>query len=128
MHQIDIADDTFIRAAPAAVRAVVHDRARWRAWWPDLIVSLSEDRGSKGVRWTVDGAVGGSMEIWLEQVRHGVVLHYFLRADAPERDLSCRELDRLRERRRVAFRAQMWALKDELEAAGHADVRAPVVS
>lgn len=128
MHQLDIADDTFVRASLASVCAAVRERARWQVWWPDLILTVTEDRGSKGIRWYVDGAVRGSMEIWLEQVPHGVVVHYFLRADVPAEHRTPRALNRLRERRRVAFRERMWALKDEWEAADRAERRTPVVS
>jgi hypothetical protein len=41
------------------------------------------DRGDQGLRWTVRGALTGSMEIWLEPMLDGTLLHYFLRADLP---------------------------------------------
>jgi len=78
---LDIADDTFVVAATAAVAEVVRDPASWRAWWPDLELTVTEDRGLKGMRWSVAGAVLGSAEIWLEPCGDGVVVHWYLRAD-----------------------------------------------
>ena len=45
---------------------------------------MTRDRGVKGVQWAVRGALTGSMEIWLEPVGDGTVVHWFLRADPPE--------------------------------------------
>ena len=129
MPQIDIADDTFISAPLDAVVTATADRSRWARWWPDLRLRVSEDSGSKGTRWRVAGALTGTMEIWLEPVRHGVVVHYFLRADFPdERVRRTRASKRARERRRRAFRREMWSLKDELEAAARVSRTAPVGS
>lgn len=129
MPQIDIADDTFIRAPLDAVATATADRSRWAQWWPDLRLHVSEDRGVKGTRWRVAGALTGTMEIWLEPVRHGVVVHYFLRADFPDQRVRrTRASERARERRRRAFRREMWSLKDELEAAARVSRTAPVGS
>ena len=57
--------------------------ARWRALWPDLDLEVMTDRGDEGLRWTVTGALVGTMEVWLEPVLDGTLLHYFLRADPP---------------------------------------------
>ena len=113
---LDIADDTFLVAAVAAVADVVRDPASWRAWWPDLALTVTQDRGVAGMRWTVDGSVVGSMEIWLEPVGAGTVLHWFLRAD-PSAARSPRRLARARERRVRGWKAQVFALKDRLERA-----------
>ena len=59
--------------------------ARWRALWPDLDLEVVTDRGAAGFRWTVTGALVGSMEVWLEPVLDGTVLHYFLRAESARR-------------------------------------------
>ena len=81
MNSIQIADETFVAADPAAVGAAVADPASWARWWPDLRLTVVEDRGELGQRWTVTGALAGSMEIWLEKVLDGVVLHYFMHAE-----------------------------------------------
>ncbi len=110
---LDIADDTFVVAATATVAEVVRDPASWRAWWPDLELTVTEDRGLKGVRWSVAGAVLGSMEIWLEPCGDGVVVHWYLRAD-PAR--VTRRSDRERARLVLRWKQQVHALKDRLEA------------
>jgi hypothetical protein len=113
-HQaLDIADDTFVAAAPAALADVVRDPASWRTWWPDLVLTVTADRGLKGVRWSVRGAVVGSMEIWLEPWGDGVVVHWYLRA-APGR--SVRRPERERAERVLRWKTQVYALKDRLEA------------
>ena len=57
------------------------------------------------------------MEIWLEPVGDGVVLHWYLRADPLTRDHAGRPR---RERARVRrWKEQVHALKDELEGAGN---------
>ena len=81
MSSIQVADETFVAASPAAVGRAVGDRAGWRRWFPDLLLDVVEDRADKGVRWTVSGSLTGTMEIWLEPVLDGVVLHYFLHAE-----------------------------------------------
>ncbi len=85
---------------------------RWRRWWPDLNLTVTEDRGEKGIRWAVRGGVLGTMELWLEPVLDGVIVHYFLHAESAGTD----ELAAQQHRRRVAGRAMTFELKRELEA------------
>ncbi|GAB90425.1 hypothetical protein [Gordonia rhizosphera] len=118
---IQVADETFVAAAPSMVAAEVSDRANWRRWWPDLGLSVTEDRGAQGVRWQVGGPLTGTMEIWCEPVLDGFVLHYFLHAEpAVELPASPRaRADRLtaeNHRRRVAGKAMSFEVKDRLEA------------
>ena len=63
------------------VGAAIANPARWRRWWPDLRLQVIEDRADKGIRWTVAGPLAGTMEIWLEPMLDGVILHYFLHAE-----------------------------------------------
>jgi hypothetical protein len=120
---IDVADDTFVAAIPARVAAAVHERDRWRDWWPDLELAVTRDRGAKGIQWTVVGGLVGTAEIWLEPYADGVLLHLYLRAD-PTRSgtttepapVSSRSAARLRRRRALAWKRSVHALKDELEA------------
>ena len=35
---IQVADETFVAASPAAVGRAVGDRAGWRRWFPDLLL------------------------------------------------------------------------------------------
>jgi hypothetical protein len=110
---LDIADDTFLVAALAAVAEQVADPAAWRAWWPDLRTTVARDRGLAGMQWSVDGALRGSMEIWLEPWGDGVILHWYLRAHPvrtvrhPEREAAARVL---------RWKGDVHALKDRLEA------------
>jgi hypothetical protein len=113
---VDVTDDTFIRCPPAAVAPAVADPAAWASWWPGLVLTVSRDRGAKGVQWLVAGRLAGSMEIWLEPVTSGTVLHWFLRADPPVRK-SPRGSARLRDRQVRAWKRHAFALKDRLEGA-----------
>ena len=81
VHSVQIADETFVAADPVRVGAAVGDPSNWRRWWPDLRLRVIEDRGPVGVRWAVTGPITGTMEIWLEPMLDGVLLHYFLHAE-----------------------------------------------
>ena len=81
MPSIDVVDETFLAVPPERVAAEFADPALWRRLWPDLDLEVMADRGAQGIRWTVTGALVGSMEVWLERVLDGTVLHYFLRAE-----------------------------------------------
>jgi hypothetical protein len=109
---LDLVDETFVVAAPATVSAVVRDPDRWLGWWPDLRLSVFQDRGEAGVRWNVRGALRGSMEVWLEPCKDGVLLHHYVRCDRSDgRPVRLRE----RRRREARAKASFWAVKDELE-------------
>ena len=119
VHSIQVADQTFVAAAPAAVGRAVGDRASWRRWFPDLLLDVVEDRADKGVRWTVAGPLTGTMEIWLEPVLDGVVLHYFLHAEptgATAAHPGARDLAAMTHRRRVAGKRMAFEVKNTLEA------------
>jgi hypothetical protein len=120
---LDIADDTFVVSAPETVVAVVRDPASWRVWWPDLALTVTEDRGPKGVRWSTAGAVLGSMEIWLEPWGDGVIVHWYLRGDpARAANRPGRERDRLVR----GWKEQVHRLKDRLEAGREPGSTCPV--
>lgn len=136
---VDLVDDTFVACDPATVAAVVADPRRWSAWWPDLRLTTTRDRGHKGMQWAVQGALVGTAEIWLEPWWDGVLLHFYLRADpargwgsggdgpgerGDEQAGASRGGDRqgaaVRAARLRQHRAQLWKravhrLKDELE-------------
>ncbi|GLZ39198.1 polyketide cyclase / dehydrase and lipid transport [Actinokineospora sp. NBRC 105648] len=121
MAQVDVVDETFIVVPPAVVATAFGDPAAWRRFWPDLVLEVYADRGAEGLRWTVRGALVGTMEVWLEAVLDGTVVHYFLRADlpgAPDAKAAARE----RTRRQLAAKAVALGLKTVLE-----DGRAPGV-
>lgn len=111
---LDVVDETFLAVAPATVAKAIAAPSRWRMWWPDLALHLHDDRGAAGLRWRATGAVMGSMEIWLEPVLDGTVLHYFLHAQVA--DSSPEEVLALGRSRRLAAKAVAFELKAELEA------------
>ncbi len=107
-------DESFVVADVSELAARFAEPALWRAWWPELRLTVAQDRGNEGIRWTVTGALAGSAEIWLEPWRDGVIVHWFLRADpAPPR--SARRMLRLREAYVRDYKRRVHALKDELE-------------
>lgn len=118
MNSIQIADETFVCADPLDVGRAIADRANWRQWWPDLRLTVIEDRGPMGHRWTVTGALTGTMEIWLEAVMDGVVLHYFLHAEpsgAAAWELARLNLAKMNHQRRVAGKRMAFEVKRKLE-------------
>ena len=120
MNSIQIADQTFVAADPAAIGRAVGDPASWRRWWPDLRLDVVEERGDKGMRWTVAGALTGTMEIWLEPMLDGATLHYFLHAEpagAAAWQLARMNLAKMNHRRRVAGKNMAFEVKERLERA-----------
>jgi hypothetical protein len=121
VNSIQIADETFVAADAARVGAAVADPSSWRRWWPDLRLQVVENRGEKGIRWAVTGALTGTMEIWLEPVKggpDGVVLHYFLHAEpsaVAAWQLARLNLAKMTHRRRVAGKKMAFELKAILE-------------
>jgi hypothetical protein len=121
MNSIQIADETFVAADGARVGAAVANRSSWRRWWPDLRLQVVEDRAEKGIRWTVTGALTGTMEVWLEPMMEGldgVVLHYFLHAEPtglPAWELAKLNLAKMTHHRRVAGKKMAFEVKTTLE-------------
>jgi hypothetical protein len=119
MNSVQIADETFICADPADVGRAVADLANWRRWTPDLRLTVIEDRAEKGQRWTVAGALTGTMEVWLEEVLDGVILHYFLHAEpagVAAWELAKMDLAKMNHQRRVAGKVMSFEIKQRLEA------------
>ena len=112
---MQIADETFVCADPADVGQAVADPAGWRRWWPDLRLTVVEDRGPAGHRWTVAGGLTGTMEVWLQPMMDGVILHYFLHAE-PSGDPARVDLAKLNHARRVAGKKMAFEVKTRLEA------------
>jgi hypothetical protein len=118
MNSIQVADETFVAADPVDVGRAVSDPASWRRWWPDLRLTVVEDRADKGIRWTVTGALAGTMEVWLQPVIDGAILHYFLHAEpsgAAAWQLARMNLAKLNHRRRVAGKRMAFEVKTTLE-------------
>jgi hypothetical protein len=118
VNSIQIADETFVEADPAEIGRAVSDPASWRRWWPDLLLDVRENRGERGIRWTVAGALTGTMEIWLEPLLDGALLHYFLHAEpagAAAWQLARMNLAKMNHRRRVAGKRMAFEVKTRLE-------------
>jgi hypothetical protein len=118
MHSIQIADQTFVAADPADVGKAVSDVTKWRRWWPDLWLEVVEDRGEAGIRWAVTGALTGTMEVWLEPVLDGAILHYFLHAEpagVAAWQLAKMNLAKATHQRRVAGKQMAFEVKTTLE-------------
>ncbi|MDZ7578791.1 MAG: polyketide cyclase / dehydrase and lipid transport [Candidatus Nanopelagicales bacterium] len=127
MPVVDLVDETFLVVSPARLAAVVQERRRWAQWWPELSLSVFMDRGVKGIRWSITGAMVGSAELWLEEFGDGVILHYYLRADPvspgsatqprvlTDSPRGRRAADRLRRREALRWKRTVWALKAEME-------------
>ncbi|TDO29808.1 ribosome-associated toxin RatA of RatAB toxin-antitoxin module [Kribbella sp. VKM Ac-2527] len=114
MPSLDISCDDLVVADPAYVAERLGLDTLWREWWPELVLTPYERRGPEGVRWTVTGAAIGTAEWWLEQVRDGVVVHWYLRVD-PVRSTGPRRLRRLQESYVARYRDNIWRFKDEVE-------------
>lgn len=118
MSSIQVADQTFVAADAARVGAEVGEALKWSRWWPDLQLTVVEDRADKGVRWSVAGPLTGTMEIWLEPELDGVVLHYFLHAEptgVSAAQLAKVNLAKLTHRRRVAGKKMAFEVKATAE-------------
>lgn len=127
MPAVDLVDETFVVADRAVLAAEVADPASWRRWWPELELAVFMDRSLDGMRWSVSGRWVGSLEIWLEPVGDGVLVHHYARLDpvdpatggpAPQpADLrGWRRAARERDRRARRWKRSVWELKDRLEA------------
>ncbi|MFF3224495.1 polyketide cyclase / dehydrase and lipid transport [Nocardia suismassiliense] len=121
MSTIQVADQTFVAAPGRAVADILAAQNNWRRWWPDLTLVVREDRGDKGIRWTVSGALDGTMEVWLQPALDGVIVHYFLHAE-PQPALPASRAAAANRARRVAGRAMSFELKSRLEAGRPAGV------
>lgn len=119
VHSIQVADETFVAADPVAVGRALSNRPDWNRWFADLILDVVEDRGEKGVRWAVSGPLTGTMEVWLQPVLDGVLLHYFLHAEpagVTALQLAKMNLARMTHHRRVAGKRMAFEIKNRLEA------------
>lgn len=115
MASVDVVDETFLAVPPGVVAAAFASPSSWRAFWPDLELGVYADRGEEGLRWTVGGALVGTMEVWLEPVLDGTVVHYFLRADSPTGSFTPRDARREVQRRQLDAKSVSLGLKLTLE-------------
>jgi hypothetical protein len=115
MASVDVVDETFLAVPPSVVAAAFASPSSWRVFWPDLELGVYADRGDEGLRWTVGGALVGTMEIWLEPMLDGTLLHYFLRADPPAGSFTPRNALREVQRRQLDAKSVALGLKLTLE-------------
>jgi hypothetical protein len=83
------------------------------------MLTVTRDRGIKGMQWAASGDYSGSVEIWLEPCKSGVILHHFLRLEPSSgHRLSRGQISR--RTRHLAWHAKrvFWELKDQLESPG----------
>ena len=79
---VDLVDETFIVAQPAVLIAgIVADPQMWRRVVADLQLAVFMDRGLLGQRWSMTGALVGSLEIWIEPIIDGCIVHHYLRGE-----------------------------------------------
>ncbi len=122
---MDLVDETFVVAPVEVVAGIVADPAHWRRWWPDLELTVFMDRGLAGQRWSMTGALVGSLEIWIEPFADGCILHHYLRGEPtddgrtaspwPDTVAGWRAASRERAKRATAWKRSVWALKQALE-------------
>lgn len=132
MAGVDLVDETFIVAPIAVLAEVVADPQYHQRWWPDLRLTVFMDRGLQGQRWSITGALVGSLEIWLEEYADGCIVHHYLRGEPtsdgrtadpwPDTPAGWRKAAAARAQRAKAWKRDIWALKAELEAGRPAGV------
>jgi hypothetical protein len=134
---MDIMDETFLAVPPKTIAVALADPVAWRRFWPDLDLAVYLDRGDQGLRWTVAGALVGTMEVWLEPMLDGTVLHYFLRADPPAGRKAgekagakalARRWRRKAQRRRFDAKQVAFVLKRSLEDGRAAGVAPTIIA
>ncbi|WP_309112918.1 polyketide cyclase / dehydrase and lipid transport [Saccharothrix sp.] len=114
MPSVDVVDETFLAVPPEVVVGAFAEPSDWARYWPDLILDVYLDRGIRGLRWTVAGALVGTMEVWLEPMLDGTLLHYFLRADL-RGDVTPKRVRQEVRRRQLAAKEVSLGLKLTLE-------------
>jgi hypothetical protein len=115
VSSIQVADQTFVAGPAERVAATIASPSKWREWWPDLLLEVREDRAEKGIRWSVAGALTGTMEVWLEPSLDGVIVHYFLHAE-PAAAHPVRDPLAANRQRRVAGKRMSFEVKTRIEA------------
>lgn len=119
---VNLVDETFVVGEPSMLAARIGEPGRWRDWWPDLELTVTRNRGAKGLQWAVTGALVGTAEVWLEPFADGTIVHLYLRCDfssprAPRAPRApSQRSDRERARRTLAWKRFVHTLKDSIES------------
>ena len=108
---MDIGDETYVAVAPRLLARRLVDPELLAEWFPRLTFEVFMDRAENGTRWSVTGEIDGSMEVWLEPMPPGTLVHWFVRGEArnSRRDTTRHYVDTLN--------ARMFAFKDAAERA-----------
>ncbi|GAA8851559.1 hypothetical protein DUHN55_38080 [Helicobacter pylori] len=106
---VDIVDETFVRAAPDVVRARLEAPGLLDGLCPGVRREVVQDRGTKGVRWRIEGEVTGRMEVWLEAAHGGTIVHHFVHGE------HGRGSARWARRYRCRWKGAVHEIKDRLE-------------
>ncbi len=111
MPTVDIADETYVAVAPEALAPLLTAPSLLDDWFPAVRFEVFMDRAEKGTRWSVTGEIEGSMEVWLEPMATGTLVHWFVRGEPGlGKQVASRYTDLLN--------ARMFAFKDEAEQRG----------
>lgn len=111
MTTVDLVDETYVAVAPEVLAPVLTAPGLLAEWFPRLVFDVFMDRGEKGTRWSVTGELEGSMEVWLEPMARGTLVHWFVRGEptaSARRHVLARYVDEIN--------ARMFAFKDAAEA------------
>jgi len=108
---VDIADETYVAVAPDVLAPMLTAPSLLDEWFPALRFEVFMDRAEKGTRWSITGEVEGSMEVWLEPMAAGTLVHWFVRGEPTlSKAVARRYVDLLN--------ARMFAFKDSAEQRG----------
>jgi hypothetical protein len=109
MPPVDIADETYVVVAADLLAPRLTAQSLLAEWFPRLSVDVFMDRGEKGTRWSITGEIDGSLEVWLEPMARGTLVHWFVRGE-PAHDRGA-----VAQRYVDLLNARMFAFKDAAE-------------
>jgi hypothetical protein len=119
MPEVDIIAESWLRVSPNVAAPMLREPERLLEWFPELELTVFMDRGEQGTRWSMAGALLGSMEVWLEGWREGCIVHWYVRGDVPpvDRPTSPRRARIVTEDLHTRIVRHMHAFKDRVESA-----------